>query len=562
MPTKVENTEQVSIISDVVVFPSRSGKKMVGFLDRAVDCPADAPVVVMAPKYGQSKKNNLQLAYYFAHNGMKVLRFDHTNHIGESEGEIVDYTLPGAVDDILAAIDFLEIQHGVKKVILQANSMSSRCAIRAARLDDRVERLICLVGVVNFQATITIICQKDIVNAYMDGAIQGIGDILGHDVNIDQFLRTSVDHNMHNLEGTVEDMHDAKCEIFLFAAERDAWVEVAELERLALESPRVQIRMVPGAMHELMENPQIAKDTISQAVFTCRHGRFPSKSEASSIDEPPKKVVFKQNRIERDRLRAVAPKRESEGDFWMKYLDKYKMLQSVSAYKEYLDLLGDCLGKPKADQVYLDCGCGNGMFGAWCLRDLVQAEGAVAPPISYFGLDLTGKGLSEATKHHSSVALEEGETGLSLINRMYLRFDLDELDPANGGLSLPFQDASVDRICCSLLISYLKQPSILISEFFRILKPGGKLIVSSMKPYCDMSLIYKGYVTEAESEDAIDLARNLLSAAGAIQVKEDEGHYVFYGEDELLDILRQCGFDKAQFFRTFGDQANLVTAVR
>ena len=563
MSIEIQDAGGISIRSEVVVFPSRNGQKIVGFIDSPGNQP-DAPFVVMAPKYGQSKKNNLQLAYYFAVNGFRVLRFDQTNHIGESEGEIVDYTLPAAVDDLLAAIDFLEIQYQVRSVVLQANSMSGRCALRAARLDDRIERLVCLVPIINFRSTITTICQKDIVNAYMDGAIQGVGDILGHDVNVDQFLKTAVDSDMQDLHGTLKDVAEAKCDLFLFPAKKDAWVELAEVNALAEKSQRVKLLPVEGAMHELMENPKAAIETILQAVFVSRHGRFAIGDELTEIRSPDKREVFRQNKVERSRLRAVAPLRESEGDFWKKYLDKYKMLEAVGAYQEYLELIGSCLGKTEQGLVYLDCGCGNGMFGAWCLRDLaLQDRDALALPTTYFGLDLTGKGLSEAYQRHSSIAHEVDVRGRDGLNMMYYRFDLDELDNRNAdGLRLPFEDASIDRICCSLLISYLKEPSILLSELRRILKPDGHMIVSSMKPYCDLSLIYKGFVSQADSEDALDSARNLLSAAGAIQLKEDEGHYVFYSEEELIELAHQAGFTKAQFFRSFGDQANLVSMTK
>ncbi len=561
MSIEVQDASEISIRSEVVVFPSRNGKKIVGYIDTPSKMPS-APFVVMAPKYGQSKKNNLQLAYYFAVNGFRVLRFDQTNHIGESEGEIQNYTLPNGVDDILAAIDFLEIQHHVHSVTLQANSMSGRCAIRAASLDHRIERLVCLVPIVNFRSTITTICQKDIVNAYMDGAIQGVGDILGHEVNIDQFLKTAVDSDMQDLDGTLEDVCKAKCDIFLFPAKRDAWVELAEVDALAAKSERVKLRLVDGAMHELMENPKLAIEAIMQAVYVSRHGRFAGQDELYEILSPDRREVFRQNKVERERLRAMAPLRESEGDFWAKYLDKYKMLEAVGAYRDYLSLIGSCLGVTEPGLVYLDCGCGNGMFGAWCLRDLaLQNRDPLELPTTYFGLDLTGKGLSEAHRRHSSLTHEiHGREGLDML---YYRFDLDELDGRGASqVRLPFADASIDRVCCSLLISYLKQPSVLLSELHRVLKPGGKMIVSSMKPYCDLSLIYKGFVTEADSEDALDSARSLLSAAGAIQLKEDEGHYVFYSEEELVDLVRLAGFSGAQFFRSFGDQANLISVVR
>lgn len=555
-------SDHTAIRSKLVVFPSRSGKKMVGFIDELTDAKSDSPFVVMAPKYGQSKKNNLQMSYIFAQNGARVLRFDHTNHIGESEGEIVDYTLPGAVADILAAIDYIETEFGCSKVILQANSMSARCAIRATRLDSRIERLICLVGIINFRKTITDICQKDIVDVYMDGGIQGIGDILGHDVNIDQFLRTAVEEDMHDDAGTKVDLVNAQSDVFMFAAEKDAWVDFSELRNIVSGLGKVQLRLVKGVMHEMMENPKAALTTIFEAVFVAKHGRYPKADELSSITEPDKRQVFAQNKIERERLRAVAPKRETESDFWHSYLDKYKMLESVGAYKDYLKLIGECLGSPTEGLVYLDCGCGNGMFGAWCLRDIISQTPEIWKlRATYFGLDLTGKGLSEAAKRHSSIANEKAAGEQRNLNMMYYRFDLDRIDEKQTKL-LPLADASVDGICCSLLISYLKDPVFLVRELYRVLKPGGRIILSSMKPHCDLSLIYKGYLSEADSEEAIESARNLLSAAGVIQLKEDEGHYIFYSEDDLSEIMRLGGFERSHVFRSFGDQANLVFSTK
>ena len=127
---------------------------------------------------------------------------------------------------------------------------------------------------------------------------------------------------------------------------------------------------------------------------------------------------------------------------------------------------------------------------------------------------------------------------------------------------LPLADQSADRICCSLLISYLKDPVFLVKELYRVLKPDGRIILSSMKPYCDLSLIYKGFLGETNSEEAVESARNLLSAAGVLQLKEDEGHYIFYSEDELVEIMRQGGFDKTHVFRSFGEQANLVSSIK
>jgi hypothetical protein len=73
--------------TDFVQISGRNGLKIAACVDYAGEkLNPKRPWVVTAPKYGETKKNNLQMAYYLAANGLNVLRFDHTNHVGESEG--------------------------------------------------------------------------------------------------------------------------------------------------------------------------------------------------------------------------------------------------------------------------------------------------------------------------------------------------------------------------------------------------------------------------------------------------------------------------------------------
>ncbi len=554
--------DNLSIQSEVVYFPSRSGHRIVAYVDQADDCSDDADFVIVTPKFGESKKNNLQLAYQLAANGLRVLRFDHTFHVGESEGDIEGYTFSSAITDILSAIDFLELQHNVARVQLVANSLSARCALRVAAIDQRVFRLVTMVGVVNFQHTAKEVYQRDMVGEFQRGCMQGISDILGHQVNVDQFLTDCIENNLHDLDGSIHDVRAAKCEIFFFNADRDVWVDIEDVQQLGGMSYLVTVATVEGAMHELRENPKAAEKAAMTMIYVCKAGELPTdKGSNMSLILPDSKTLFAQNRIERERLRAAAPLRESEQDFWKAYLHKYNILEAVGDYQDYLRLIGNCLGPVEPGLVYFDCGCGNGLFGAWCVRDMLSRsqELPAIPPV-YFGLDLTAKGLADASGKHADAGASLGGLA-SKMNLMYLRFDLDDLDGGSpAAVRLPFEDQSVDRICCSLLISYLKRPEVLLDELYRILRPGGRIIVSSMKPYCDLSQIYKDVVDESSGEQTLQSARNLLSAAGSIKLKEEEGHYKFYDQHELIACVKQAGFKKAEAYRSFGDQANLVAA--
>ena len=58
--------------TDFVSFSNRAGLRVAACLDHAGAGWAAAPWVVVAPKYGETKKNNLQLAYQLAANGLNV----------------------------------------------------------------------------------------------------------------------------------------------------------------------------------------------------------------------------------------------------------------------------------------------------------------------------------------------------------------------------------------------------------------------------------------------------------------------------------------------------------
>ncbi len=558
----------MEIRSDRIVFPNRGGRKIVAYLDSLAQIGEHEPFVVMTPKFGESKKNNLQLAYYLAANGMHTFRFDHTNHIGESDGTMVDYTFGGSTDDILECVRYLDERFKTQEIILLANSISVRCAIRAARLDSRVARVVSIVGVVNFRDTAREVYQDDMVGNHLNGEAIGVSDILGHDVDVTRFLDDCIGKDMHDLEGTVADIRRASSDFFFFCAEKDTWVRKEDIQALALSRDDLYIRWIPDAMHELRENPDAAERAIRETVFVCKHGRFPRQEELETLRTPSRKQLFAQNRLERDLLRKANPLTESESEFWQTYLDKYTILEQVTDFQEYLNLIGDCLGPFRPGDCLFDVGCGNGLFGVWCIRRLMERKpwSAIDRPV-YFGLDLTPHGLSEAADKHAyaqCLAADSVTSSSGWLDFLYLPYDLDVVGRRAGGhaIELPFEDQTFDKLCCSLLLSYLSHPARLLAECHRVLKPGGTLVISSMKPFCDLSVLYKDVVEDTDDAETRRKARNLLSAAGAIRMKEEQGHYTFYTLPELESLAAGAGFKDLRGFRSFGDQANLVAGRR
>lgn len=557
-----------AIRSEFRQFSNADGKTIAAYVDFPISARPPYDFVVMAPKYGESKKNNLQLAYHLAANGLSVLRFDFTCHFGESEGDMLDFTLPDSVENIGAAFDYLEEEFGVSEAILIANSLSSVPAFRAAASDRRISHLVAVVPVVDFGYSISKVYQEDLIGGYIEGRRYGVQDILGHDVNMDNFCRATVGANMHGLDGTIGSLRDVQCDVTLFPAAGDVWVAMEDIEKVAACNPRIRVQPIEGAMHEVRENKTAAETLVREVVGTCFKQAFGIEFDPAKMAAPEKKVLFAQNRTERDRLRVARPVTETEDEFWGKYLAKYRVMEKMGDYQEYLDGVGAGLGEFRDGEILLDAGCGNGLFGIWVLRELMQrtTRRFETPPL-YLGLDLTDSGLQDAVDKHLDAerllrdgARREGPApGL-----LYGLADLDYLgleDEAPEDI-LRFEENCFDKIACSLLLSYLKSPQRLLDHLYKLLRPGGKIVVSSMKPFCDLSAIYRDFVEEKAAKQDVESARELLRAAGAIQVKQDQGYYIFFSDEELTAMLASAGFVNPRCFTSLGNQANVAIAAK
>jgi len=148
------------------------------------------------------------------------------------------------------------------------------------------------------------------------------------------------------------------------------------------------------------------------------------------------------------------------------------------------------------------------------------------------------------------------------------------LNFSNNGLELNmnFNSNYFNKIAASLFISYLYNPDDIIYEFYRILKPGGRLLVSSMKPDSDISLIFTDYIYKVKKFDIKDTeikdqemnliaARAMLNEAAGLFELEEDGYFKFYSDNELVCMLKNAGFENIKVTSSMGkpEQAIIIT---
>ncbi len=161
-------------------------------------------------------------------------------------------------------------------------------------------------------------------------------------------------------------------------------------------------------------------------------------------------------------------------------------------------------------------------------------------------------------------------------NEEYMNIQTDDivfkkLNFSNNGLelNLNFSLNYFNKIVASLFISYLYNPDDIIYEFYRMLKPGGRLLVSSMKPDSDISLIFTDYIYKVKKFDLADTeiqdqetnliaARAMLNEAAALFELEEDGYFKFYSDNELVSMLKNAGFENIKVTSSMGKPEQVV----
>ena len=152
-----------------------------------------------------------------------------------------------------------------------------------------------------------------------------------------------------------------------------------------------------------------------------------------------------------------------------------------------------------------------------------------------------------------------------------LLFETLNFGDCDTALTLDFPSNYYTKIVASLFISYVRNPDYLLAECRRMLRPGGTLLISSMKPDSDMSMIFTNYIRKALVPDCrddgetggaeMDGARAMLNEAAGLFELEEDGFFRFYRAEELESLLRDAGFVNIIVLSSMGNPPQTYIAV-
>ncbi len=561
----VARAEGPSVISEFSECVRPSGHRIALCHDRPrTDLSDDAPIVVLAPGYGESKRDYVPLAYYLAGNGFHVVRFDNVNHVGESDGLVTQFRLEDMETDLETVLDYVAAQWPGRSIGLVATSLAGRVALKVAGRVPHLGLLAMINGIMDVQHTLQAVHQEDLIGEHLAGVRKGVVNILGLTIDADRWLEHAVQGGYADLHTTQQDAEHLHAPVVLFHAEQDAWVDPASIEAVgaAMGANLRHSYVVPGALHRLQESPRKARTVYRQIALCCQEELWPMRSMARMV-EPSHREIGVQNRAERERSKKRRPVGKSDHvAFWQEYLHNFQTIPNVADFWRLMDhvyrLMGDC----HHGERILDAGCGNGNLGVFlqlnqAFRQRYARRGDFRSP-DYVGVDFVPTALAQAMTNFEQVeAALQGQfyEGLRAYVPMSMRVCRADLESP-----LPFPDHSFDRVVCNLVIGYVHDPLFTLREYLRVLAPNGRLVISNLKPYADLSAIYRSFVETAQTPDQIEEGRRLLDNSGRIKEREGEGIFHFQYQAELESLLRAAGVAHPRVYSTFGNQALIAVA--
>lgn len=167
---------------------------------------------------------------------------------------------------------------------------------------------------------------------------------------------------------------------------------------------------------------------------------------------------------------------------------------------------------------------------------------------------LLGRALPEDRRPGVSAAHTAGD----------LRFRHLRFGDASPRIRLDLPDGSFDRIGSSLVLPYLYDPLATLREMHRLLRPGGTLVVSSIRPNFDPSKLYTEGAEILASEGGepssrkLEALRHFANTVSRLIELEEDGRFRFYDGPALAALVSEAGFSRAHVFHAFGSPPTAI----
>ena len=576
---RVARTPSAQPEIELVEYPNDRGEPIRALVNSTGD-RRGAPAVLIAPAWGRTKETLLPLAatlvrsFEKAGEALSVLRFDGTNRRGESYidpecrepgDEYLHFTFTQAVRDITAGFDFLERdpRFRASKILLVTYSLGAVEGRRALREDAgrRAVGWVSVVGMVDLQSGLrTVSGGVDYAYGLARGVHFGRHELVGVTADMDHTGLDAMASKLVFAEDAHRDMAEIEVPVSWIHGRHDAWMDIERVRRMLSAGDTSRRKLVEVPAGHQMRSSREALETF--ALVATEAGRMLLGRELRPAI-PDLAELATRTTAERERrpAKAVALR-----EFWGDYLlgrDRrlgIELMTATSAYRELMALQIARLELVDGDRV-ADLGAGTGDFPLLLARRDERPSALRITEIDY---------VTEALRRGRERLRSQGPSDGFEVARVAANLDMA------CGRGLPLADCSQDAVLASLLLCYLSSPELLLGSARRVLVPGGRLVLSTLRRDADISQVYvcgtaelppdrvRSLFGEEAARDFDTLQRRFLNDASRLLDLEEAGQFQFWDAAELEAMVEAAGFSEIRIEAAFGDppQALVLNARR
>jgi PAS domain S-box-containing protein len=527
------------------------------------------PIVVIIPGFGQTQTDYLPLSFFLAANRFRVIRYDHTNHVGQSDGDVLQTTLRSMQVDLQQVLEFVRATWPTAPLTILAEDIAGRVALKVLAQSRAAAHLLLLNPVLDLQTALTATFQHDVIADYRHGLRRGVANLWGLNVNLDQFVSDAIAGEYADLAATATDWAAlATPPAILTSPGRNRSIEAA------FGSLNQTVRALPAGpvvvpLKTDLSSESTAHDERHLASFRTILAQIPAADKdtrpATEVREAAARDIHHQQQLERERIRIRHHVSQATRDaLWVARLAQLPQLGNLPDYWALEDELYRRLLPLGGGMAVLDVGCGQSDLARVMLTNqayrMAHQSGPPAGALRYIGLGQSHESLKSAERQVRTFARElstafAGALSPSrLVETDWLRSDWDSPPP--------FLDSSIDRILFHLSLAFAPSPLNSLRHALRALQPGGRMIVVCFQPHSDFSTLFRRHLRDAGLDEFNTPAQIVLHYLGRIREAVRHGILHSYERNELARLLTHAGASPVRIVPILDGQLLLADSLK
>jgi PAS domain S-box-containing protein len=528
----------------------------------------DTPIVIVIPGFGSTQTDYVPLSFHLAANHLRVLRYDHSNHVGHSEGSVLHITLSSMQTDLQSVLDLVHTTWPAAPVTLLAEDITARVAIKVMAQSTATDRLFLLNPVLDLETALSTITGANVIETYRQGHRRGVVNLWGLNINFDKFVGDAITGGYVDLASLPADLAQLVTPPIILASPRknrpieDIFGPQHEPVRAIETAPLVIISLPADLSGESGDDDRRAEafEIILQLISTPLIDRPP----LAQSQESNRRDVYQQRQLEHERIRLrYQVSQATRSALWGAHLAHLPQLEHLPNYLGMTNDLYRRLLPLEPGMTVLDIGCGQRHFARLMLTNQAYRSAHHSKwrtiPLRYVGLDQSHESLRLAEQQFHTFAKELPGTLRAAVPTAQLVTTSWMCTDWNA--PLPFTNGSIARILCHLSLSFTSSPLHCLRQMLRVLHPDGTAVVTCLQPHTDLSTLFRHHLLAKDHNEFGSPAQIVLHYLGRLREAICHGLLHIYERDELARLLAHAGAGPIQFSPVLDNQL-LLAVVR